>query len=151
LFCFFSQSGKAEILLRKHQMSQDEQRVFLNAFNSIFFSMGIKELWYVREVQFLLGSAYYGYHLYNGKKRKEAYIISVRNKKTDEVSIQMSEKYVIELGALLLPSIGGQPEGKATPGKWHVTERLPRKKDGNQEHSLRLLDCVDVSSHIMMI
>jgi hypothetical protein len=58
----------------------------------------------------------------------------------------MSEKYVIKLlGALLLPSIGGQPEGKATPGKRHITERLPRKKDGNQEHSLRLLDCVDVS------
>lgn len=126
-------------------MSQEEQRVFLNAFNSIFFGMGIKDLRYVREVQFLLGSAYRGYHLYNGKKRKEAYIISVKNTKTEEVSIMMSEKYVIELGALLLPSIGGQPEGKATPGKRHISERLPRKKDGNLEHSLRLLDCVDVS------
>jgi hypothetical protein len=57
LFCFFSQSGKAEILLRKHQMSQEEQRVFLNAFNSIFFGMGIKDLQYVGKVQFLLGSA----------------------------------------------------------------------------------------------
>jgi hypothetical protein len=36
-------------------MSQEEQRVFLNAFNSIFFGMGIKDLRYVREVQFLLG------------------------------------------------------------------------------------------------
>jgi hypothetical protein len=80
-------------------MSQDEQRMFLNAFNSIFFGMGIKDLQYVREVQFLLGSAYYhGYHLYNGKKRKEAYIISVRNTKTDELSIQMSEKYIAYLG-----------------------------------------------------
>jgi hypothetical protein len=145
LFCFFSQSGKAEILLRKHQMSQEEQRVFLNAFNSIFFGMGIKDLWYVHEVKFLLGSAYCGYHLYNGKKREEGYILCVRNTKTDEVSIQMSEKYVIKLGALLLPSIGGQSEGKATPGKQHITERLPRKKDGNQEHSLRPLDCIDVS------
>jgi hypothetical protein len=81
-------------------MSQEEQRVFLNAFNSIFFGMGIKDLRYVSEVQFLLGLAYRGYHLYNGKKRKEkkrkeAYIISVRNTKTDEVSIQMYEKYVI--------------------------------------------------------
>jgi hypothetical protein len=96
-------------------------------------------------VEFLLGSAYPGYHLYNGKKREEGYIVSVRNTKTDEVSIQMSEKYVIKLGALLLPSTGGQPEGKATPGKQHITERLPRKKDGNQEHSLRLLDCIDFS------
>jgi hypothetical protein len=42
----------------------------------------------------------------------------------------------------LLPSIGGQPEGKATPGKRHISERLPRKKDGHLEHSLRLLDCI---------
>jgi hypothetical protein len=72
--------------------------VFLNAFNSIFFGMGIKDLRYVHEVQFSLGSAYRGYHLYNGKKRKEAYIISVRNTKTDEVSIMMSEKYIAYLG-----------------------------------------------------
>jgi hypothetical protein len=58
-------------------MSQEEQCVFLNAFNSIFFGMGIKDLWYICEVKFLLGSAYRGYHLFNGKKRKEGYIISV--------------------------------------------------------------------------
>jgi hypothetical protein len=63
---------------------------------------------------------------------------------TNEKSIQMSEKYVIKLGALLLPSIGGQPQGHATPRKQHITERIPKKKEGNQELSLRLLDCIDI-------
>lgn len=103
------------------------------------------DLRYVHEVEFLLGSAYRGYHIYHGKKRQTGYVFTRVTKDTNEKSIQMSEKYVIELGALLLPSIGGQPQGNATPGKQHVTERIPKKNKGNQELSLRLLDCVDVS------
>ena len=100
------------------------------------------DLRYVHEVEFLLGSAYRGYHIYHGKKRQTGYVFTRVTKDTNEKSIQMSEKYVIELGALLLPSIGGQPQGNATPGKQHVTERIPKKNKGNQELSLRLLDCV---------
>jgi hypothetical protein len=126
-------------------MDQEQLCLYLNAFNSIFFGMGKKDLRYVHEVEFLLGSAYRGYHIYHGKKRGTGYVFARRKKETLEESTIMSEQYVIELGALLLPSIGGQPQGNATPGKQHVTERIPKKKEGSQEHSLRLLDCVDNS------
>ena len=64
-------------MLRKHQMSQEEQCVFLNAFNSIFFGMGIKDLWYIREVKFLLGSAYLDiiYSMERKEKRDTLFLV----------------------------------------------------------------------------
>jgi hypothetical protein len=113
--------------------------------------MGKKDLRYVHEVEFLLGSAYRGYHIYHGKKRGTGYVFARRKKETLEESTIMSEQYVIELGALLLPSIGGQPQGNATPGKQHVTERIPKKRKVVRNTVSGFLIVLTILNHIMRI
>jgi hypothetical protein len=113
--------------------------------------MGRKDLQYVHEVEFLLGLAYHGYHIYHGMKRGTGYVITRMKRDTNEKSIQMSEKYVIKLGTLLLPSIGGQPQGNATPGKQHITERIPKRKKVIRKSVSGFLIALTFWSHIVTI
>jgi hypothetical protein len=84
-------------------------------------------------------------------KRGTGYVITRMKRDTNEKSIQMSEKYVIKLGTLLLPSIGGQPQGNATPGKQHITERIPKRKKVIRKSVSGFLIALTFWSHIVTI